>query len=335
VVAGGPLFSAQRERYAYVDHLVLNEAELTLPAFLRDLAAGRAQHLYTTQEFADLRATPIPRWDLIRMRSYASMPVQFSRGCPFDCEFCDVTAQLGRRPRTKSPDQVVRELDRLCELGWRDGVFFVDDNLIGNRKCFQRDLLPALLKWRKRHRGMPFNGQASINLADDEPLVHRMVRAGFDAVFVGIETPDEAALSECGKRQNLPRDLVADVRCLQRAGLQVQGGFILGFDSDSASTPRRLLEFVQKSGITTAMVGLLQALPGTRLYQRMKAAGRLLEAGSGDNVDGTTNIVPLEGPAGFRASTRSCCAGCTPRARTTSASGRCCGTTTRRGSRRG
>ena len=214
-------------------------------------------------------------------------------------------------------------------------MFFVDDNLIGNRKCFQRDLLPALLKWRKRHRGMPFNGQASINLADDEPLVHRMVRAGFDAVFVGIETPDEAALSECGKRQNLPRDLVADVRCLQRAGLQVQGGFILGFDSNSASTPRRLLEFVQKSGITTAMVGLLQALPGTRLYQRMKAAGRLLEAGSGDNVDGTTNIVPLEGPAGFRASTRSCCAGCTPRARTTSASGRCCGTTTRRGSRRG
>ena len=298
VVAGGPLFTAQRERYAYVDHLVLNEAELTLPPFLRDLAAGRAEHLYATPEFADLRETPIPRWDLVRMSRYASMLVQFSRGCPFDCEFCDVTAQLGRHPRTKSPDQIVAELDRLAALGWQDGVFFADDNLIGNKKCFKRDLLPVLLGWRQAHRGMPFNGQASINLADDEPLVHRMVRAGFDAVFIGIETPEEEALAECNKRQNLRRDLVADVRLLQRAGLQVQGGFILGFDSDSPATPRRLLEFIQKSGIATAMVGLLQALPGTRLYQRMKSAGRLLEGGSGDNVDGTTNILPLDGAGG-------------------------------------
>ena len=298
VVAGGPLFTAQRERYAYVDHLVLNEAELTLPPFLRDFAAGRAEHLYATPDFADLRETPIPRWDLVRMSRYASMLVQFSRGCPFDCEFCDVTAQLGRHPRTKSPDQIVAELDRLAALGWQDGVFFADDNLIGNKKCFKRDLLPVLLGWRQAHRGMPFNGQASINLADDEPLVHRMVRAGFDAVFIGIETPEEEALAECNKRQNLRRDLVADVRLLQRAGLQVQGGFILGFDSDSPATPRRLLEFIQKSGIATAMVGLLQALPGTRLYQRMKSAGRLLEGGSGDNVDGTTNILPLDGAGG-------------------------------------
>ena len=295
VVAGGPLFTAQRDQFAGVDHLVLNEAELTLPAFLRDLAEGRAEHAYATPDFADLRGTPIPRWDLVHMPSYASMLVQFSRGCPFDCEFCDVTAQLGHRPRTKSAGQVLAELDRLYELGWRDGVFFVDDNLIGNKRCFERDLLPALLEWRRTHRGMPFNGQASINLADDERLVDRMVLAGFDSVFIGIETPDEASLAACGKRQNLRRDLVADVRRLQRAGLQVQGGFILGFDGDSSATPGRLLEFIQKSAITTAMVGLLQALPGTRLYQRMKADGRLLERGSGDNVDGTTNIVPLDG----------------------------------------
>ena len=293
MVAGGPLFTAQREQFEAVDHLVLNEAELTLPPFLRDFAAGRAEHLYTTREYADLRRTPVPRWDLVRLSSYVSMPVQYSRGCPFGCEFCDVTAQLGRRPRTKSAEQIVAELDRLYDAGWRDGVFFVDDNLIGNKRDFVRELLPALLEWRKGHRGVPFNAQVSVNLADDEPLARRMVQAGFGAAFVGIETPEEGSLAECGKRQNLRRDLLADVRRLQRVGLQVQAGFILGFDGDSPSTPRRLLDFIQRSGIATAMVGLLQAAPGTRLYERMKAAGRLRGGGTGDNVDGTTNIVPL------------------------------------------
>jgi radical SAM superfamily enzyme YgiQ (UPF0313 family) len=228
------------------------------------------------------------------------MPVQYSRGCPFDCEFCDVTAQLGHRPRAKRAGQVIAELDRLYALGWRGGVFFVDDNLIGNKRSLKAELLPALISWRKGRRGMAFGTQASINLADDAQLVRLMTQAGFDTVFVGIETPSESGLLECSKKQNLNRDLVADTRRLQRAGLQVQGGFILGFDSDSASAPQRLAEFIQRSGIVTAMVGLLQALPGTRLYDRMTRAGRLVQAGSGDNVDGTTNIIPLGGCDGLR-----------------------------------
>ena len=295
VVAGGPLFTAQPEPFGAVAHLVLNEAEITLPPFLADVAAGRAQPVYRASEFADLRLTPVPRWDLVRLNRYASMPLQYSRGCPFDCEFCDVTAQLGHRPRTKRASQVIAELDRLYRLGWRDGVFFVDDNLIGNKRGLKTDLLPALIEWRKGRRGMPFSTQASINLADDPALMAMMTRAGFDTVFVGIETPSESGLAECSKKQNMNRDLVADTQRLQRAGLQVQGGFILGFDSDSASAPQRLVEFIQGSGIVMAMVGLLQALPGTRLYERMRLAGRLARGSSGDNVDGTTNIVPLGG----------------------------------------
>jgi len=300
VIAGGPLFTAQPEQFGAVDHLVLNEAELTLPAFLRDFAAGRAQRIYRSAEFADLTRTPIPRWDLVRLSRYASMPLQYSRGCPFDCDFCDVTAQLGHRPRIKAAGQVIAELDRLYDLGWRGGVFFVDDNLIGNKRNVKRELLPALIEWRRGRRGLSFGTQASINLADDAALMDLMTRAGFDTVFVGIETPSAGALAECSKKQNLNRDLVADTRRLQRAGLQVQGGFILGFDSDSEAAPQRLADFIQKSGIVMAMVGLLQALPGTRLHERMRKAGRLVVGGSGDNVDGTTNIVPLAGGDGLR-----------------------------------
>jgi radical SAM superfamily enzyme YgiQ (UPF0313 family) len=300
VVAGGPLFTAQREQFDAVDHLVLNEAELTLPEFLRDFAAGRARPVYATSGYADLRQTPVPRWDLVPLRAYASMPVQYSRGCPYDCEFCDVTAQFGHRPRTKAAGQIVAELSLLYDLGWRDGVFFVDDNLIGNRRSLSQELLPALIEWRKGRRGVPFSTEASINLADDEVLARRMVLAGFDTVFVGIETPDERSLAECSKKQNLHRDLVADTKRLQRVGLQVQGGFILGFDSDSPSTAHRLAEFIQRSGIVTAMVGMLQAMPGTRLHERMRRAGRLRDGGSGDNVDGTTNIIPVGGFDGLR-----------------------------------
>ena len=300
IVAGGPLFTAQPGQFDAVTHLVLNEAELTLPPFLKDFAAGCVRRIYRTSAFADLRQTPVPRWDLVRLDRYQSMPVQYSRGCPFDCEFCDVTAQLGHRPRAKRAGQVIAELDRLYALGWRGGVFFVDDNLIGNKRSLKAELLPALISWRKGRRGMAFGTQASINLADDAQLVRLMTQAGFDTVFVGIETPSESGLLECSKKQNLNRDLVADTRRLQRAGLQVQGGFILGFDSDSASAPQRLAEFIQRSGIVTAMVGLLQALPGTRLYDRMTRAGRLVQAGSGDNVDGTTNIIPLGGCDGLR-----------------------------------
>jgi radical SAM superfamily enzyme YgiQ (UPF0313 family) len=294
-VAGGPLFTSQFERFAAVDHLVLNEAEATLPPFLEDLARGRPRRTYARAEHPDLRDSPAPRWDLVDLDAYASMPIQFSRGCPYDCEFCDVTALFGHRPRVKRAPQIIAELDGLYDLGWRGPVFFVDDNLIANKKSFETDLLPALLEWRKRRRGGPFHTQVSINLADDERLMQTMAAAGFGTVFVGIETPEEEGLVECSKKQNLGRDLVADVKRIQRAGIEVRGGFIIGFDSDSPGTIERLLNYVQQSGIATAMVGLLQALPGTRLYDRMQRAGRLVEQGSGDNVDGTTNIVPALG----------------------------------------
>lgn len=292
VVAGGPLFSVEPEQFDDVDHLVLNEAELTLPPFLADLERGQAQHVYTTGEFADIRQTPVPLWELADLDRYYTMSIQFSRGCPHNCDFCNVTALLGHRPRTKSAAQIIAELDRLYALGWRGGVFFVDDNFIGNKRILKEELLPALIAWRRDKSGVPFNTEATINLADDEELMRMMVEAGFDTVFVGIETPEEASLSECSKKQNLNRDLVADVRRIQRAGLQVQGGFIVGFDSDKPTIFQRQIDFIQKSGIVTAMVGLLQAPPGTRLYERMKQAGRLREEISGDNADGTTNIIP-------------------------------------------
>ena len=203
-----------------------------------------------------------------------------------------MTVLLGHRPRLKTAEQIIAELDGLYRLGWRDGVFFVDDNLIGNKRVLKESLLPALIKWRKGKVGMTFHTEASINLADDEELMHLMSEAGFDMVFIGIETPSEESLSECGKKHNKNRDLIEDVKRIQRHGMQVQGGFIIGFDSDTASIFQRQVDFIQKSGIVTAMVGLLQAPLGTRLYQRLAREGRLVGAFSGDNVDGMTNIIP-------------------------------------------
>ena len=292
VVAGGPLFTGEYEAFPDVDHFVLNEAEITLPRFLADLERGCPERLYTTTEFPDIRKTPVPLWELLDLRQYATMSIQFSRGCPYDCEFCNITALFGRRPRTKTAAQIVAELDSLYALGWREGVFFVDDNFIGNKKQLKAEILPALIEWRKGKVGMPFNTEVSINLADDEELMRKMVAAGFTMVFVGIETPDEESLAECNKFQNKGRDLVESVKRLQRAGLQVQGGFIVGFDSDTPSIFERQIDFIQKSGIVSAMVGLLQAPYGTRLYQRLKKEGRVVSEMSGDNADGSTNIIP-------------------------------------------
>jgi radical SAM superfamily enzyme YgiQ (UPF0313 family) len=300
VVAGGPLFTAEPERYAHVAHLVLDEAELTLPPFLHDFAQHRARHLYRAAGYASLPDSPCPEWELLDLEAYASMSVQYSRGCPYDCEFCNVTVLLGHRPRVKGAEQLVHELDALRGLGWQRGVFFVDDNLIGNRRHLKTALLPALLKWRKTHPEMVFNTEASINLADDPALMDALVSAGFSMVFVGIETPDAACLEECNKTHNLRRDMLADVQRMQRAGLQVQAGFIVGFDSDGPSAVRRVTEFIQRAGIATAMVGLLQALPGTRLHARMKTEGRLLPENSGDNAGGTSNIRPREGREGLQ-----------------------------------
>lgn len=292
VVAGGPLFTAEHEQFDGVDHFVLNEAELTLPPFLRDLEAGCPKRVYRTEEHADLRRSPTPLWDLVDLRHYASVGIQYSRGCPYDCEFCNVTALFGHRVRTKAASQFIAELQALYDRGWRRPVFIVDDNFIGNRQQLKRELLPALIEWRRGRRGMPFNTEVSINLADDPELMALMVAAGFATVFVGIETPDDGALRECKKSHNRNRDLVESVRQIQRAGLEVQGGFIVGFDSDTPTIFQRQIDFIQRSGIVTAMVGLLQAPHGTRLYDRLKREGRLRREMSGDNADGSTNIVP-------------------------------------------
>jgi radical SAM superfamily enzyme YgiQ (UPF0313 family) len=295
VVAGGPLFTAEPDAFEGVDHFVLDEAELTLPSFLADLKNGRLQKIYKAAGFCDLHHTPIPAWGLIRMKEYASMSIQFSRGCPFNCDFCSVTALFGHRPRLKTSQQVLAELDRIYAAGWRGNIFFVDDNFIGNKHYLKTSLLPALIEWRRDKKGCVFYTEASINLADDPELLDLMVKAGFDSVFIGIESPDEDSLTECRKNQNKNRDLLQNVKIIQHSGLQVTGGFIVGFDSDTSSTFQRQIDFIQKSGIVTAMVGILSAPPGTRLFDRLYRENRVDKKFSGDNVDGTTNIIPKMG----------------------------------------
>ena len=292
VVGGGPMFTTEQNDFPEVDHLVLNEAELTLQPFLEDLAAGCAKRVYSTEEFADIRRSPVPAWDLVDMRKYASMIIQFSRGCPFNCEFCSVTELFGHGTRLKSVEQITTELDGLYALGWRGPIFSGDDNLIGSKAYLKDELLPALIEWQQDKRGIRFGTEVSINLADDPELMELMVSAGFNTVFIGIETPDEVSLSECGKNLNRNRDLVADIKRIQQAGIQVQGGFIVGFDSDTPSIFQRQIDFIQQSGIVTAMVGLLQAIPGTRLFERLGREGRLqTDPATGDNADGVTNII--------------------------------------------
>ncbi len=292
VVAGGPLFTGEHQRFPDVDHFILNEAEITLPPFLADLERGAPERVYQTEDYADMHISPMPAWELVDMGKYDSLSIQFSRGCPFNCDFCNITALLGHRPRLKSAAQIVSELDRMYQLGWRRGIFFVDDNFIGNKRNLKEEVLPALIEWRKGKVGCNFITEASINLADDEELMHMMVAAGFRSVFVGIETVDELSLAECNKTQNKGRNLVESVKRLHARGLQVMGGFIVGFDSDTPSIFQRQIEFIQEAGIVSAMVGLLQAPYGTRLYDRLEKEGRLLDEMTGDNVDGTTNIIP-------------------------------------------
>jgi radical SAM superfamily enzyme YgiQ (UPF0313 family) len=295
VVGGGPLFTAEPDDFGDVDHLVLDEAELTLPVFLEDLKNGHPKKIYRASGFCDLHTAPIPLWNLIRMKKYASMSVQFSRGCPFSCEFCNVTVLFGHKPRLKTSRQVIAELDRIYDAGWRSSIFFVDDNFIGNKQYLKKELLPALIEWRKDKKGCVFFTEASINLADDPDLLNMMAKAGFDSVFIGIESPDDACLTECKKNQNKNRNLLQSVKIIQKAGLQVMGGFIVGFDSDTQSIFQRQIDFIQNSGIVTAMVGMLQAPPGTRLFDRLKREDRVNSLFSGDNVAGTTNIIPQMG----------------------------------------
>jgi radical SAM superfamily enzyme YgiQ (UPF0313 family) len=293
LIAGGPLFNSTPEDFlGLVDHLILNEAELTLPAFLADLKEGTPKKVYRSDDFPPLELTPVPRWDLLKMNKYGAMLVQASRGCPFNCEFCDVIILNGRKPRVKAADQIIRELNALYELKWRGTVFFVDDNFIGNKRK-TKAMLPVLAEWmRSHHYPFTFLTEASINLADDDELIELMGEAGFSAVFVGLETPDDSGLKECSKNQNCGRDLTAAVQRLQASGLQVHGGYIVGFDSDDEGIFARQIKFIQDSGVVTAMVGLLQVLPGTRLWERLKAEQRLSAGLTGENTGGTVNFIP-------------------------------------------
>jgi len=293
IVAGGPLFTTGYQESKDIDHLVLNEAESTLPSFLDDLKNGCAQHIYSSNEWPDIQKTPYPQWELINMKKYASMCIQYSRGCPFNCEFCDIIILNGRIPRTKSKEQILGELEVLYTQGWRGPVFFVDDNFISNKKKLKTEILPFLIDWMKQKK-YPFSffTEASINLSDDEELIQLMVKAGFKKVFIGIETPNEESLTECNKNLNKNRNLIACVKKIQENGLEVQGGFIVGFDNDPPSIFEKQISFIQKSGIVTAMVGLLNAPRGTRLYHRLKKEDRLLDDSSGDNTDFSINFIP-------------------------------------------
>lgn len=293
IVAGGPLYTTEYEEFPDIDHFVLGEAESTMPELVSDIKKGSLNRLYKAAEFPDIRHTPVPLWSLVRMKDYTSMNIQYSRGCPFDCEFCDIVVLNGRLPRTKSKSQVLAELDALYFSGWRDPVFIVDDNFIGNRKKLKQEILPTIISWqRKNHNPFTFFTETSINLSDDEELMDLMVEAGFNAVFIGIESPREESLEECHKLQNTDRDLIASVKRIQKRGMQVMGGFIIGFDSDPLSIFKAQINFIQKSGIVTAMVGLLNAPRGTRLYRRLNEQNRLATAFSGDNMDYSLNFIP-------------------------------------------
>ncbi len=281
VIAGGPHPTTFHDEIAGVDHFVLDEAEEIFPVFLRDLENGTAKTIYREPRKPDVTLAPVPRFDLIDLDNYYSMGLQFSRGCPFDCEFCDITKLYGRVPRTKSPAQMVTEFDSLRRLGWKGPVFLVDDNFIGNKRDAM-GLLPVLAEWQKVH-GYPFtlSTEASVNLARMDELMDAMVEAGFDTVFLGIETPNPKALIKTKKPQNTSRNeedyLFHAVRKIQRTGMQVQGGFILGLDSDDEGVFDAQIEFIQRAGIPVAPIYLLTALRGTDMYERLSSENRLLD----------------------------------------------------------
>ncbi|MBN1187985.1 MAG: DUF4070 domain-containing protein [Bacteroidales bacterium] len=294
IVAGGPLFTEEHEKFGTIDHLVLNEAEITLPFFLKDLKNGHPKRIYQSTLFADITQTPIPDYSLVKLNKYMSAGIQYSRGCPFDCEFCDITALYGQKVRTKSSSQIVAELDNLYNIGWRGSIFFVDDNFIGHKNKLKNDLLPAIIEWMEAHQNpFIFITEASINLSDDNDLMQQMVKAGFAKVFVGIETPEETSLIECNKTHNNNRDLIHCVHTIQHSGMEVYAGFIVGFDNDPSNIFQRQIDFIQRSGIITAMVGLLNAPRLSKLYQRLKGEDRIIDTFTGDNTNYSMNIVPV------------------------------------------
>ena len=285
VIAGGPYPTSSHEEINGVDHFVLGEVEDTFKDILTELENGTAKRVYPRPERPDVSRSVIPRFDLLDLDSYSSMSVQYSRGCPFKCEFCDIWTVYGNKPRVKNHENFIAELEMLYNLGWRGAVFVVDDNFIGNKHRVKKELLPALIEWQKSHDYVfRFFTEASINMADDEDLLSAMKNAGFNEVFIGIETPAIEGLKETDKLQNIRTDMHEAVRTIQNHGMGVMAGFILGFDSDSDDIFDRQISFIQKAGIPRAMVGLLTVLPGTRLFDRLEREGRLKGVTDGNNT---------------------------------------------------
>ena len=302
VVAGGPYATACYQEIDGVDHFVLGEVENSFGDFISDLENGVAKAIYQPPDRPDITHTRTPRFDLLNLKAYSSMAVQYSRGCPFRCEFCDIWAAYGNKPRLKSPDSVLKEFDLLYQLGWRGALFIVDDNFISNKQRVKKELLPPLQLWQdSRNYAFRLFTEASINLADDPQLMEAMRKAGFNEVFVGIESPSEESLRETGKTQNLRMDMGTAVQKIQSHGMEVMGGFIIGFDNDTESIADAQIDFVQKNGIPQAMIGLLSALPGTELQKRLQSEGRMLSTALGNNTHAmTTNFVTKMNPESLK-----------------------------------
>ncbi len=298
IIAGGPLFTQEFESYLQIDYFILNEAEITLPLFLKDLDSGKVpQRIYQTGEYADMVLSPVPDYSLLSGKDYVTMNIQVSRGCPFSCDFCEITSLLGHKVRMKAASQVLKELEAIYNLNWRGPVLIVDDNFIGNKRQIKTNMLPAMYKWMQNHHNpFTFSTQASINLADDAQLMSMMTKTGFTSAFIGIGTPEELSLQDCNKSQNENRNLFQSVKKIQNAGLQVAGGFIVGFDSDTPSIFQKQIYFIQQSGVVSAMVGLLNAPKNTALYKRLKDENRLTTESSGNNTDSSMNFVPKMDP---------------------------------------
>ena len=291
-VVGGPIVSAGDAAITNADHIVQGEAEEVIAELAADLEAGIARPRYDRRQLPDVTQVPPPHLHLVNLRRYSAMAVQFSRGCPFTCEFCDIIEIYGRRPRTKTPEQVCAELDQIYELGWRGRVFLVDDNFIGNKKKVKL-LLPELVRWVQDHK-FPFSfiTEASLNLAEDPELLQMMHDAHFTSVFLGIETPVAESLKETTKFQNLRQDLLGSVRLIQSYGIEVMAGFIVGFDNDPPDVFERQIQFIKEAAIPLSMVGLLNALPNTQLWRRLQAEGRLLKQSLGNNTLLDLNFIP-------------------------------------------
>jgi len=295
VAVGGPYPTSVPEESlnAGADYLILDEGEITLPLFVEAIERGETQGIFRADgEKPDVTETPVPRFDLLQLDAYDSMSVQFSRGCPFQCEFCDIIVLYGRKPRTKTPEQLLAELDRLYELGWRRAIFMVDDNFIGNKRNVKL-LLKELKVWMAEHQyPFSFNTEASVDLAQDPELIELMLECNFNAVFLGIETPDADSLELTKKFQNTRSSLAESVQIINRQGLRIMAGFIIGFDGEKTGAGDRIIEFVEQTAIPTAVFGILQALPHTALWYRLEKEGRLVNTSMDGNQMALMNFTP-------------------------------------------